>query len=261
MLKHPKNKGSKRILISIFVLALLVGSLFLFINRGKNDVKNSNVNRSSNTTVNSNRNSNNSNTNSDEGDHAAIPSKLQLTVPFTPQAPTANWDELHNEACEEASLIMANAYFNNISSLPPAIVEKEIDKLTKWQNETYGYHLSITTSETARMAEEVYKLNTEIVQFDEETIKQALADNKLVVYPAMGQMLGNPNFTGEGPIYHMLVITGYDGNDNFITNDPGTKRGLNYKYSYETLEAAAGNWVHSAHAVDTTDKRIILISK
>jgi hypothetical protein len=260
MLKHPKNLRTKRILISAFLVALLAGSFFVFINRGDNGVKNSNTNRSTTNTSNSNRNSNNSNSNT-KGDHEAIPSELLLTVPFTPQAPTANWDELHNEACEEASMIMANAYYNHISSLPPATVEKEISKLTKWQQETFGYYLSISTSEAARMGEEVYGLNTEIVQFNVETIKQALADNKLVVYPAMGQMLGNPYFTGEGPIYHMLVITGYDDNDNFITNDPGTKRGLNYKYSFDTLEAAAGNWVSSAHAVDTSDKRIIIVSK
>ena len=41
-----------------------------------------------------------------------VPSELHLRVPFTPQAPTANWDELHNEACEEASVLMAAAYFN-----------------------------------------------------------------------------------------------------------------------------------------------------
>ena len=29
-----------------------------------------------------------------------IPDKFLLQVPFTPQAPTANWDEMHNEACE-----------------------------------------------------------------------------------------------------------------------------------------------------------------
>src|SRR5688572_5442442 len=42
----------------------------------------------------------------------ALPKTLLLKVPFTPQAPTANWDELHNEACEEASSLMAAAYFN-----------------------------------------------------------------------------------------------------------------------------------------------------
>ncbi len=61
-----------------------------------------------------------------------IPSTKILSVPFTPQAPTANWDELHNEACEEASAIMANAYFSGMTkqTLNPDYVENEISRLT-----------------------------------------------------------------------------------------------------------------------------------
>src|SRR5687767_2969126 len=44
-----------------------------------------------------------------------IPGTLSLPVPFTPQAPTGNWDTIHNEACEEASAIMANAYFSGMT--------------------------------------------------------------------------------------------------------------------------------------------------
>lgn len=256
----PVKKSSpdwgKRIFFLVLLLGILAGSLFLFSTRGNNSVKNSNANKPSHTT-NQNKNSN-SNSNSQQ--NADIPKELKLAVPFTSQAPTANWDELHNEACEEASIIMANAYYNDVTSLPAATVEKEIAKMTEYQQKEFGYNLSINTSEAAQMARDVYGLKTEIVPFSEQTIKQALANDKLVIYPAMGQMLGNPNFTGEGPIYHMLVIKGYD-DSNYITNDPGTRKGLDYKYSFSTLKNASGNWVHDAHAVDTSDKRIIIVSK
>mgnify|MGYP001612522819 CR=1 FL=1 len=92
-----------------------------------------------------------------------LKSAILLPVPFTPQAPTANWDQLHNEACEEASIIMANAYFSSSPSAPgkgriqeksnqsnadnmlidPKTVESEIQKLTDWQQQTFGYYLSI----------------------------------------------------------------------------------------------------------------------
>ena len=39
-----------------------------------------------------------------------IKSAVNLEVPFTSQAPYAIWDELHNEACEEAALITVNHY-------------------------------------------------------------------------------------------------------------------------------------------------------
>ena len=110
------------------------------------------------------------------------------------------------------------------------------------------------------MIEQVYGLSAEVVDMSEDTIKQALTDKRLVVFPAQGQKLGNPNFTPPGPIYHMLVITGYDAT-NFITNDPGTRRGLNYKYTYDTLYEAAGSWSHEDYNVDLTNKQIIIVSK
>ncbi len=188
-----------------------------------------------------------------------LPNSLRITVPFTSQAPTANWDELHNEACEEASAIMANAYFSNIESLPPSLVEQEITKLTKWEDEHFGYHLSINTDETVKMLEEVYGLETDLANMDEITIKRALFENKLVILPANGQLLDNPNFKDPGPVYHMLVITGYNGS-TFITNDPGTRKGKDYQYSYQTLVFAAGTWVNAAHEVDLQDKQIIIVS-
>jgi hypothetical protein len=196
-----------------------------------------------------------------------LPQNFSTQVPFTPQAPTTNWDELHNEACEEASAIMVNAFFNNSSFkvpasllLDPRDVETQIDSLTKWQKRNFGYYLSITTKETAEMIEANYNLTTEIAPLNETVIKQALVDGKLVIIPADGRLLKNPHFKSPGPPYHMLVITGFNENV-FITNDPGTKHGLNYEYSYETLRAATGNWVHSENEVDLTQKQILIVSK
>lgn len=195
-----------------------------------------------------------------EQSNSQLPKSLQLQVPFTPQAPTANWDELHNEACEEASSIMAHAYFSGIKDLPPDYVEREIDKLTDWQNQTFGYHLSIDTQETVTMISSFYKLKAEQVTISEPDIQLALNQNKLVLLPANGQLLKNPNFKQPGPIYHMLVITGYE-NGVYITNDPGTRKGFNYQYSFQTLYDASGNWDHNKHAVDLTDKQIIIVSR
>ncbi len=199
-----------------------------------------------------------------------LPGAVSLTVPFTPQAPAANWDELHNDACEEASAIMVAEYFNptpNVYSstspqlLLPNFVEQEISKLTKWLDQAYGYHLSTNTEETANMIEQVYGFKTTLVtDFSETNIKQALSENKLVILPANGRLLNNPNFKAPGPIYHMLVITGYDKN-GFITNDPGTRRGLNYLYDFETLHNAAAEWNNETHTTDTNIKTIIIVEQ
>ncbi len=213
---------------------------------------------SDNQTNTSTANSSTGKTNSDVSN--TIPASLLIKVPFTTQAPTANWDELHNEACEETTAIMANAYFNKIPNLTAETVEKEIAKLTEWQDTNQGFHLDQTSLEVAKMIELVYGLKTELKPLEENTIKKALTENKLVLVSFNGRLLKNPHFKSPGPIHHMLVITGWNA-DNFITNDPGTKFGENYQYKYETLYSAAADWDHTTNTVDETKKELIIISK
>ena len=58
----------------------------------------------------------------------------------------------------------------------------------------------------------------------------------------------------------MFVITGYN-EQGFITHDPGTRKGKDYQYSYETIRNATGNYLHDRHDVDLNDKRIIIVSQ
>ena len=69
-----------------------------------------------------------------------------------------------------------------------------------------------------------------------------------MVAPFAGRTLGNPFFTGLGPVYHNLVIRGYD-NDRFITNDVGTRHGQNFIYDSNVLMTALHDW-HEAAATD-----------
>ena len=250
-----KRKNNSKLLIVVLVLTIaVVTSLFLVFSEDEEATIVLNPN-SSPAEIQTPETS----SETQEEEPTPTPSEVLLTVPFTPQAPTANWDELHNEACEEASSIMANAYFSNITSLPPNLVENEIEKLTKWQDSNFGYHLSITTEETAKMLQDVYSLNATVTELSEETLKQALSKDQLIIFPANGQLLKNPYFKQPGPIYHMLVITGFD-KDGFITNDPGTKRGLSYRYNYDTLYNSNGNWSHADEKVNLTEKKIIIVS-
>lgn len=161
----------------------------------------------------------------EKDDLTSIPEAYTLSVPFTPQAPTGNWDAVHNEACEEASVIMAYAYFSDHTetTLSPEFVEAEISKLIDWEKEHFGYYLDSDAAETARMLREVYGLKTNIItDYTEEDLKNALSDNKVIIYFGAGRMLGNPYYRNPGPLYHVLVIKGYT-DTKFITNDPGTK--------------------------------------
>jgi len=67
--------------------------------------------------------------------------------------------------------------------------------------------------------------------------------------------LGNPYFRTPGPIYHMLVVKGYD-EDEFITNDVGTKRGDGFRYKYDRLISAIHDWDHQSAEGGMTDEEI-----
>lgn len=192
-----------------------------------------------------------------------IPNSFSLKVPFTPQAPTGNWDTLHNEACEEASAIMAHAYFSGDTraKIPAPEVEKEISFLTDWLQERFGYYLNTDAAETAQMIEGAYNLKTRIIKnFTESQLKAEIAAGNVVILPANGRLLGNPNYKQPGPIYHMIVIRGYT-STKIITNDPGTRNGENYTYTFDTLQKAAADWDHSINTVDGSKKLIIVVSK
>ncbi len=261
---------SKTIKYTILITLLILAGLFLFKTK-KPQEKTYQDTHTSNTSENPTNNNPSTtppatstpNTTTTPKPSSSIPTSFALKVPFTPQAPTANWDELHNEACEEASAIMAAAYFagDTRAKIPASEVEAEISKLTEWQKQNFGYYLDSTLKETAQMIEAVYGLKTKIVSdFTEEQLKQEISSGNVVIIPENGRDLGNPNYKAPGPIYHMLVIRGYT-STKIITNDSGTRNGENYTYTFETLKNAGADWDHATDTIDQTKKLMLVVSK
>ncbi len=185
---------------------------------------------------------------------ATVPSKLILPVAFAQQAPFGNWDALHEEACEEAAMIMAEKYFKK-EKLDEIIMEAEIQKLVQWE-EANGYQIDLTAQETVNILTEHLGLSAHLeTETTPDRIKYEISQGNLIIIPAAGRELGNPNFQTPGPIYHMLVIKGYDGS-NFITNDPGTRKGDGFKYKYNKLIAAIHDWNHDLAVDGMTDEEM-----
>lgn len=176
----------------------------------------------------------------------ALPDSVNLAVPFTPQAPHADWSLPYQEACEESSLIMVNAWMVGTPSglMEADVADRLIQELVAWQEERFGYYEDTSAEETAVIAREFYGYaNSEVLPVESiEDVKKVLADGYAVILPAAGKKLGNPYFSGEGPLYHMLVVKGYTKDGRIITNDPGTKRGEDFLYDAETLFSAIGDW-------------------
>jgi len=168
--------------------------------------------------------------------------EINLAVPFTSQAPFTNWDLPYKESCEEASVLMLD-YFYRGASLNPALANQEILKIVDWQKIKFGAYEDTDAAQTAQILRDYFGYKNVRVSYDIsiEDIKKELALGRPVIVPAAGQLLPNPFFRQPGPLYHMLVIKGYkDG--KFITNDPGTRRGADFLYSYEGLYNAIHDW-------------------
>jgi len=179
-----------------------------------------------------------------------LPSEFNLNVQFYSQAPKADWGMPYQEACEEASLILAHNYVT-LNTMTLEEFDKAIRDMVDWQVEAYGVHKDITIEEVGIIAEKYLGYtNFEIIDNPTPTqIKENLAAGYPIVAPFAGRQLGNPFFTGEGPIYHMLVIKGYENGPDgprFITNDVGTRRGENFVYDEGVFMSALHDWVEGS---------------
>lgn len=194
-----------------------------------------------------------------------LPAAKNLAVPFTSQAPHAKWDTDHGEFCEEASVLMTGRYFQGRIFNGPDDAEQGLQEIKKWEVEHLGYYFDTTAAETAQIIAGVYSLKVTLKENPTVTdIKLAISQGKLVLVPAAGRELGNPNFTGLGPIYHMLVIRGYTKDQKFITNDPGTRKGEQYIYDQSVVMAAIRDWVPSGDRTkprqgDVVDGRPVIL--
>jgi len=186
--------------------------------------------------------------------------KVLLEIPFSPQSPFANWDDPYQEACEEMALIMVHHFLDG-SELTRTQADEELHALVEWE-ETHGYSEDVTLDELANIAQEYYGYRTKVLYNEDVTIealKELLAAGSPIIVPAAGRDLGNPYFSGEGPWYHMLVLTGYQP-WYFITNDPGTKRGEGYKYEYDVLLNAIHDWTGIKENIRDGQKAVLIVT-
>ena len=189
-----------------------------------------------------------------------IPSSYLLNVPFISQAPFGVWDDLHNNACEEASIILVN-YYKKKRPLSKAEMDTEIKEMVDYEIKKYGEHKDLTAQEVADLAKEFYYYkNVRVVyNFSWDDLKKEIVKGNPVIVPAAGRLLGNPNFRQPGPVYHMFVIKGYTPKE-LITNDVGTRKGDGYRYSYSTLDQAIHDWTGSPESINRGKRAMIVIS-
>jgi hypothetical protein len=175
---------------------------------------------------------------------AKLPSQFNLAVPFVLQAPTANWDAVHNETCEEAAVLTVHYYWTKVKTFTPAQVETQYSKMIAYENKTFGDFKDTTAAQTAKMIKDLYKYKrVDVLPMKSiNDAKPHVLAGRPVIIPSSGKLLKNPNFKNGGPLYHMLVIRGWMKDGRIITNDPGTRKGNGYVYSASVLWNAIHDW-------------------
>jgi hypothetical protein len=174
------------------------------------------------------------------------PTLINISVPFTSQAPLAKWDDARQQdGCEEAVSVMAMAWVNGegeTEKIPPLEFEKRILDLSDFQQEKYSEFRDTGLEDILSWVFNDYfdyeKVEIKDV-FSDRDILDEIEEGKIVLLPMAGRELKNPNFKAPGPPTHMILVKGYDyESEEFITNDPGTRLGADYRYPKEIVYQA-----------------------
>ncbi len=178
-------------------------------------------------------------------DQSPLPPALNLSVLFVPQAPKQVWDTMHEDTCEEAAMLMLQAYLSDTARLSLDDMEKGLTDIVAYEKVSFGPNgwQSTDAERTAAVMRDFLKFkNVKVVSITSlDDVRREIAKGFPVMLPTSGKLLYNPNFKNGGPPYHMLVAKGYTAT-TIITNDPGTRLGADYVYKNAVLWNAIHDW-------------------
>lgn len=178
---------------------------------------------------------------------AAVKNTKNLAVPFTLQAPESKWVQPWADACEEATITMLNHYYrgDTASKIPVATAMAEMNQFFSLENKLYKQNKDTNADQTMRLINEFTPWEAyKVFKPSLAKIKAEIDNKRPVIALVHGKALKNPNFRNGGPDYHMFIIRGYDDRrGEFIVNDPGFGKGLDFRYQYGKLLASLHDFV------------------
>ena len=199
--------------------------------------------------------------------NAKVKDTFSLNVPFSSQAPLGEWqDERQQDGCEEAVVAMAMAWVGGEKNITKKDWRLRILILSTFENKKYKEYRDVALADIVDWLFKDYfhykKVELKSVGSAADILAE-LEAGKIVLTPMNGRALKNPNFKSPGPERHMILIKGYDyQKKEFITNDPGTRNGENYRYSEKILLGAIRNYkTGNKLAFGPLEKNMIVVSK
>lgn len=161
-----------------------------------------------------------------------------LDVPFTVQAPFNTWKlQPFKDACEEASIAMIESFYHKKYLLTPEFARTRIRELVAYEDAHFPFSQDTNSHYTNRLINEYSRFWGKIVENPTiDDVKNQINLGRPVIYLAYSPELKNPFFQQNMNPFHVLVIIGYDDDrSEFITHDPGTTRGKNYRYPMDVI--------------------------
>jgi hypothetical protein len=184
-----------------------------------------------------------------------------IPVPYTSQAPYGYWGQPWQDTCEEASIIMVDAFYND-KKLNKKTVKADLLDILKKKNKAFGYSLDEDASKITKMINKFYNWRAKVVKKPTlEMLKAEIDEGRPVIVPLYGKALKNKYFLNGGPYYHVLVISGYDdAKKEFITEEPGLNtKGLDFRYKYDTIMNAVHD-LGSRRSLTKNSKKVAIFT-
>lgn len=178
--------------------------------------------------------------------------KINLPVPFTPEAPDGKMVKPWNNSCEEASIVMLDEFYKGSTekTIPKTAAKTAILNYIAIEDKIFGYNANTNAAEMLELINGYSKYFEASIKTDPtaEEIKSELRAGRPVIALLYGYNLNNPRiqFARNGSYYHTFVIKGFDDETReFIVNDNGDlKLGLDLRYSYDTILGALRDYDH-----------------
>ncbi len=177
-----------------------------------------------------------------------LPESKNLNVPFSSQAPQADWQEPWLNACEETSIIMADNFYRD-KKISPEQARSQILKILAVKEESFGKSKDESMERVAEIINLADLSWKAVVSVDPllNDIKKELAEGRPIIAPVDVRLLINSPHAGTDIDYHVMIISGYDEKtEEFIVQDPGIKAGKNDRYGYQNFYDAINDFLPNA---------------
>lgn len=172
---------------------------------------------------------------------------MELAVPRVSQVPDGVWVAPWDEACEEASILMVNGFYERSDAISKDISKQKIRQMVEWENKTFTHYQDTNAVETVRLIQQFGTFGATIKRSPTlAEIKRELDQQQPVI--ALVNMYLFYNQPSEGDSYHVFVIKGYDEEKKeFLVADPGREE---QRYSYDRVMRALHDYNPTSKEAD-----------